>query len=227
MARSLIRIVSIFALTLFSKCDGSRRADNIAEQKAINLVNNIDSSTLGHFKEYGYGRRGDYDYWEKLSSDTTLYNCSYKIKDDTIKLTVSRPFNFTKDFSTTFNFDTSRYYQFAFFQRHDTIVKIVMVDNHGQDHVRDTLVSTKQLFPSNNPFIKFAELTSLKDKLNIIGTSYRNDIGEFLVFWLTPQYKLTYLPDSTKVNPGSKKYWLDEFAGGKKIKEHWSLIEVN
>ena len=201
MGKYLIRIGSILALTLFSKCDGSRRTDTTAEQKAINLVNNIDNSALSRFKEYGYGRRGDYDFWEKLSSDTTLYTCSYRIQDDTTKLTVFRPLNFTKDFSSTFKFDTSYYYQFAFFERNDIIVKIVRVDNHGQHHVSDTLVSTKQLFPRNNPFTKFAELTRLKDKLNIIGRSYRNDIGEFLVFWITPQYKLTYLPDSTKMNP--------------------------
>ena len=226
MRHPLVYILSFFALTFFVKCSSPGRTDNSAEETAINLANNIDSNSISLLKEYSYGRRGDHDFWQKLSADTTLYSCSYKRNHDTTELTVFRPKNFVNDFASSFKFDTSVYYQYVFFQRHDTVVRILKVDNHGQDHLSDTLVSTKQLFPSRNPFIKLAELTALKDKLNFIGTSYREDIGEFIEFWISPQYKLTYLPDTTKMNPGSKKYWLDEFAKGSEIKEHWSLIKV-
>ncbi len=226
MRHPLIYITSFLALTFFSKCRSSPRADNNAEKTAINLANNIDSNSIRLLKEYSYGQRGDYGSWQKLSADTTLYACSYKINQDTIELTVFRSLNFIKDFASPFNFDTSTYYQFIFFQRHDTIVKIMRVDNHGQNHLKDTLVSTKQLFPSQNPFVMFSELTALKNKLNFIGTNYRSDIGEFIDFWITPQYKLTYLPDTIMMNPKFKKYWLTDFAKGKKIKEHWSLQKV-
>jgi len=208
------------------QCDTPALTDKSIEQIALHIANNIDSNSLNLLKEYGYGRRGDHDFWEKLSADTTLYSCSYKVNHDTVVLTVFRPLNFATDFATTFNFDTSTFYQFTFFQLHDTVVKILRVDKHGEDHFNDTLVLTKELFPNQNPFTKFSELTAIKDELRFIGTFYRRDIGEFIDFWITPGYKLAYLPDSSKMNARSKKYWLEEFANGKIIKEHWSLIKA-
>jgi hypothetical protein len=82
------------------------------------------------------------------------------------------------------------------------------------------------LFPKQDPFSKFGRLTALKDRFGFIGTSYRKAIGDFIEFWITPRCKLIYLPDSSNMNPRSKKYWLEEFANGKKIKEHWSLVKV-
>jgi hypothetical protein len=223
---SLIYIATFLGLTFLIKCTTPVWVDENAEQTALNLANSIDSNSVNLLKEYSYGRRGNHDFWQKLSADTTLYSCSYKVNHDTIELNVFRPLNFVNDFASTFAFDTSVYYQYIFFQQHDTIVKLLRVDNHGQNHLSDTLVLTKHLFPSRDPFIKFAELTALKDRLGFIGTSYRSDIGDFIEFWITSQYKLTYLPDTLNMNAKFKKYWLDEFAKGKKIKEHWSLQKV-
>jgi hypothetical protein len=223
---SLIYIATFLSLTFLIKCNIPVRTDKSAEQTALNLANNIDSNSINLLKEYSYGRRGDHDFWQKLSADTTLYSCSYTVNHDTIELTVLRPLNFVNDFASAFNFDTSVYYQYNFFQRHDTIVRVLRVDKHGQDHISDTFVLAKQLFPHQDPFIKFAELTVVKDRLRFIATSYRSDIGDFIEFWITPQYKLTYLPDTLNMNPKFKKYWLDDFSKGKKIKEHWSLQKV-
>jgi hypothetical protein len=226
MSHCLIFAAPFLTLAFFIDCNTPAQTDKSIEQIALNLANNVDSNPIQLLKEYGYGRRGDHDFWERVSADTTLYSCSYKMNHDTAVLTVFRPLNFVKDFVSTFNFDTSAYFQFNFFQRQNSIIKIIRVDKNGQDHASDTLVFTKHLFPKQNPFIKFAELTSLKNKLAFIGTSYRSDIGEFIEFWLTPQYKLTYLRDTSNMNPKFKKYWLDDFAKGKKIKEHWSLQKV-
>jgi len=221
-----IYIATFLTLTFLIKCKISVGKHKNIEQTALTIANNIDSSSINLLKEYSYGRRGAHDFWQKLSVDTTLYSCSYKTNHDTVELSVFRPLNFVNDFVSTFNFDTSGYFQYNFFQRHDKIVRIIQVDNHGQDHIIDTLVLTKQLFPNQNPFIKFAELTTLKNKFGFIGTFYRNDFGNFIEFWITPQYKLTYLPDTLNMNPKFKKYWLDDFAKGKKIKEHWHLQKV-
>ena len=226
MRHFLIYISTFLSTTFFIKCKSPVPAGENAEQTALNLANIIDGNSIKLLKEYSYGRRGDLDFWQKLSADTTLYSCSYKVNQDTIELIVFRPLNFVNDFASTFSFDTSVYYKYIFFQRHDTIVKLLRVDNHGQDHLSDTSILTKQLFPNQDPFIKFAELTALKDRLGFIGTSYRSDVGELLEFWITPQYKLTYLPDTLSMNPKFKRNWLDEFAEGKKIKEHWSFLKV-
>lgn len=224
--RLLIYIATFLSLTFSIKCNTSIQTERAAGQTALNLANNIDRNSLTLLKEYNYGRRGDHDFWQRISADTTLYTCSYKTNHDTVELTVFVPLNFVNDFASSFSFDTSRYHQYTFFQRNDTIVKIIQVDNLGQDHISGTSILTKDLFPNKDPFLKFAELTELKDKFGFIGTSYRSDIGDFIIFWITPQYKLTYLPDTSNMSPKSKKYWLDDFSKGKKIKEHWRLLKV-
>ena len=224
--RFIFYIATFSSVTFNIKCNTSVHADKIAEQTALNLANNIDNNSITLLKKYSYGRRGDHDFWQRLSADTILYSCTYKVNHDSIALTVYLPLNFVNDFVSSFSFDTSRYHQYTFFQRNDTIVRILQVDTFGQNYISDTSVLTKNLFPNKDPFIKFAELTALKDKFDFIGTSYRSDIGDFVIFWITPQYKLTYLPDTLNMNPKFKKNWLDEFSNGKKIKEHWSLIKV-
>jgi len=218
--------IAFFCSTLFSRCGNPEKTEDTEEQIALNLANNIDSNSINLLKEYDYAVRGSYDGWLKLSADTTLYFCIYKKNGDITELGVFNPLNFADDFASSFNFDTSRYNQFTFFQYNDTIIKILRIDKKDQEHPSDTLVATKQLFTKKNPFIRFSELTAMKDKLNFTGSSYRSDIGEFIVFWIHP-YKLIYLPDTTKMNPHWKRrYWLDEFAKGKKIKEHWSLVKM-
>ena len=221
-----IYILAFFTFLFLSKCDSSTREDNNAEQAALNLINKIDSNSLELLKKYSYGKRGEFDFWERISTDETLYSCSYKKDHDTVILAVFRPHNFISDFSSTFNFDTANYHEYNFFSLKDSIVKVLRVDNYGQDHISDTSVLAKQIFPNKDPFVEFANLTAMKNTLGFIGTFYRSDIGDFIQFWITPQYKLTYLPDTLKMNPQSKMYWLDEFVKGKKLKESWRLLKV-
>lgn len=223
---SVITIATILALTFFTKCNSSIATEKEIEKSAVNLANNIDSNSLNLLRKYCYGSRGNDKFWQRVSADTNLYACSYIMKQDTAELTIWRPYNFIKDFQTTFNFDTSKYFQFKFSKVLDTIVKIALVDNHGSDIYKDTSALTKQIFPEGNPFDKFSELTAIRNKYNFIETSYRSDIGDFIEFWLSPQFKLTYLPDTLKMNEKFKKYWLDDFEKGKQIKENWSLQKV-
>jgi hypothetical protein len=141
MRHALIYIAAFLSLTFFIKCNSPVRGSENAEEAAVNLTNNIDSYSVRQLREYSYGRRGDHDFWQKLSADTTLYACSYKVNHDTIKLIIFRPSSFVNDFESTFKFDTSVYYQYSFFQRQDAIVKLLRVDNHGQDHLSDTSVA--------------------------------------------------------------------------------------
>ena len=226
MRRILINIAPLLVLTFFIKCNITISEDERIKQSASNLVNNLDSNSINLFKEFSYGRRGDFDFWQRLSADSTLYTCTYNVNKDTIELSVFRPQNFVNDFSSTFKFDTSLYEEFIFYQVHDTIVRIKQIYNVERTKINDTSISTNQLFPDLNPFLKFGELTALKNKFGFIGTSYMHDIGDIMEFWLTPQYKLTYIPDTSKMNPKFKQNWINEFVKGTQIKQHWSLIKV-
>ena len=222
----LLIIATILGLTFFTKCNSPTTTDNVAQEAAIKLANNIDDSSLLLLKKFCFGKRGDLEFWQRVSADSFLYSFSYKLLGDTTELTVYSPYNFKRDFTTNFQFDTSKYYEFRFLKLKDTIVKIVSVTNQAQEITKDTIISSKRLFPDSNPFETLSNLTNIKDKYSLIGTSYRSDIGDFIVFWLTPQFKLTYLPDTSNMNQKFKKIWLDDFNKGKVIKEQWSLQKV-
>ncbi|MEK7226634.1 MAG: hypothetical protein AAB221_13255 [Bacteroidota bacterium] len=219
-------ITTFLGLTFFTKCNSHTATDNAAQEAALKLANNIDDSSLNLLKQFCFGKRGNLEFWQRVSADSFLYSVSYKLLGDTTELTVHRPYNFKKDFTINFLFNTARFYEFRFLKLKDVIVKIVSVTNQAQDVTKDTSVSSKHLFPDSNPFETLSYLTNIKDKYSLIGTSYRGDIGDFIEFWLSPQFKLTYLPDTSNMNQKFKKYWLDDFTKGKIIKEHWSLQKV-
>jgi hypothetical protein len=221
-----IIISTLFILTFFIKCKSPNPTEENIEQVAINLANNIDSNSLSLLRNYCYSRRGDIHFWQKVSGDTNLYACSYKINQDTSELTIWQPYNFKKDFPTNYHFDTSNFFEYKFSKFLNKIVKLSRVSDYGINYYKDTLALARQIFVGQDPFSKFSELTAIKDKYKFIATSYRSDIGDFITFWLSPQYKLTYLPDTTKMNKEAKKYWIDDFKNGKEIKRHWSLLKV-
>jgi len=222
----LLIISTLLSLTILTKCRQPDTTEKAIEGVAINLANNIDSSSLNLLREYCYGSRGDNHFWQRVSGDTNLFACSYKINQDTSELTIWQPYNFVKDFPTSYYFDTSNYSNYTFSKHLNKIVRLSRVSKYGVKYYKDTMAFANQLFPGQEPFITFSQLTTIKDKYKFIATSYRSDIGDFIVFWLSPQYKLTYLPDTNEVNEKFKKYWIDDFKNGKKIKEHWSLIKV-
>ena len=222
----LLIIATFLGLTFFTKCNSPISTDKTVEDVALKLADNIDSNSIHQLKKFCFGKRGNLEFWQRVSGDSFLYTFSYKHLGDTTELTVFRPHNFTKDFTTNYQFDTTKYYQFRFSKLKDSIVKIVSVTNQAQEVSNDTLLPSKNIFPDANPFETLSTLTSIKDKYSFIGTSYRGDIGDFIEFWLSPQFKLTYLPDTLNMNPKFMKYWLDDFNKGKLIKEHWSLQKV-
>ena len=222
-----IYIPTILILTFFTKCTSTTSTNKQIEQEAIDIANNIDSTSLNLLRKYCYGSRGDDNFWQRISADTNLYTCSYKTKNDTSELTIFQPFSFKNDFATSYIFDTTSFFRYKFSELGDEIVKITATSDYQLDYYKDTSALVKSFFTRQDPFETFADLTKIKARYKFIGTSYRSDIGDFIIFWLSPQYKLTYLPDTLKMNEKSKKYWLDDFAKGKEIKPHWSLQKVH
>jgi hypothetical protein len=227
MKYSLLFIATAFVLTFFTECNSSIASDHDVERTALNLAENIDSNSLKLLKSYCYGKRGNLESWQRVSSDSFLYTFSNRHSGDTTELTVFRPYNFARDFTTDFKFDTAKYYQFKFSNVRDTIVKISALINQTSLIINDTPIPIKQLFPNQDPFTTLTTLTNIKDRYSFVGSFYRGDIGDFIVFWLTQQHKLTYLPDTLKMNERFKRNWIDDFSKGKIIKPHWSLQKVN
>ncbi len=223
MRNSLKFIVTIFLLTFLTECSDPEFSDKNIQIQAEKITNLLDSNSIEIFKKWNYGVRGDYEIWTKLLSDSSKYTCFYQTKKDTSYLSIYQPYNFTQDFPCSFSFDTSKFWQFNFDLYQDKIFRITFVDNHGQDHIKDTLIPVQIFFTNNNPFDTLKNLSKLKDNLSVYGIVYRKDIGEFVEFWLSSQYKLTYLPDNLNLGPKFQKFWLDDFSQGKTIKKHWNL----
>ncbi len=219
-------IATFLILTFFIKCNSPISEDRNIERAALNLADNIDSNSLNILKKFSFVKRGELEFWQRISVDSFLYTFSIKQKADTTQLVVFQPFNFMKDFVCNHHFDTSLFYKFHFLKIGDSIVSLVAINNQGQQSMKVTSLSLKEIFPQQDPFATLERLTAIKDKYSFVGTSYRSNIGDFIEFWLSPQFKLTYLPDSSNMNPKFKKYWLDDFSKGKQIKEHWILRRV-
>jgi hypothetical protein len=174
---------------ILNDCRNGNMLEKNVEQQALK-ISNLDSNELLLFHHFSYGIRGGNDFWMRISRDTSLYACTYKIKEDTTELSVFRPYNFKNDFACSFAFDTSQYEKFGFSVNKSKIVRISLNDTAGHDYYIDTSLLVSQLFPSQNPLQTFAKLTALKDSLGFIGTKYDSNIGDLTVFWLTPQYNL-------------------------------------
>lgn len=225
--RNLLFIILTFSgLAFFTKCDSSIPTDEDIEQRSIYLADNIDSNSLNLLRDFSYGSSGEDHFWLRVSGDTNLYVCNFRWKGDTAKLSIWRPHKFIRDFSTTFRFDTAIYSQFTFSKVRGKVVKIELDSSKGNTLITDTSVKTEQFFPEKNPFTTFPELASITNRYNFVGSSYSSGMGDFFIFWLSPKFKLLYIPDTSKIDLKFKKYWLDEFKKGKKIKQNWSLINV-
>jgi hypothetical protein len=225
LRRFLLHTIIFLVFPFFIRCN-TRSIDKKFEEKAVRLASNIDETSIKMLKKYCFGKRGELEFWQRVSEDSFLYSFSQNIKGDTIELSVFRPFNFIKDFTTNYHFDTSLYYEFRFSKLKDSIVKFVALDHYSQEKISNISISLKQIFSGQDPFVTVSTLAAIKDKFDFIGTSYRSDIGDFIEFWLSAQFKLTYLPDTSIMNPKYKKYWLDDFSKGKQIQNHWSLQKV-
>lgn len=223
MRNTLQFIATILLLTFLTECSDPKNSDKNIEAQAEKITNLLDSNSIQIFHKWNYGVRGYYEIWTKLSGDSSKYACFYLTKKDTSYLRFYEPYNFTKDFSCSLSFDTSKFWQFSFDMYQDKIFRITLVDNQGEDHVTDTLIPVKQFFTEANPYDTLKNLSKLKNNLAVNGIVYRKDIGEFIEFSLSAQYKLTYLPDNLNLNPKVQKFWLNDFSQGKAIKKNWNL----
>ncbi len=222
----MLVISSILCLEGFVQCTSSNSREKEIEKKALYLANHIDSISLNQLNFYSYGAKDDDNFWLRVSGDTNLYICNYKINGDTAKFSVWQPYKLERDFTTNFFYDTSLYSQFTFSNVNGTIVQIELDSSKGNTYLIDTSVNTQLFFPGNNPFHTFSGLTSIAKKYQFIGSSYSSNLGHFYIFWLSPIYKLLYIPDSLKIEHQYRRQWINEYNRGKVIKPHWSLINI-
>ena len=216
-------LLSAFILTLIVSCTNNQYSDKQAEKQANRIIKLLDKSTIDTFKHWGFGTRGEAEIWAKL--DTPTYGCFYFNKD-TLKLSVGLIENFKRDFPFSINIDTSKVHQISFKKITDVDINVSAWTNFGDDTIIVDKIKLKDLFTAKNPFQTLAQLSKLKDSLQIIGTFYRPDIGNFIQFYLTHQHVLTYFPDALEINPKFKEIWMGYFSTGKTLTKNWNLRKL-
>lgn len=219
--RTAIKILSL--VTLLYSCNNTKRGDKEFEEQANTNIQLLDMTTLKFLQSWDYGQRGETQFWSKLSSDSSLYNCSFYPSSDTAKLSVYQVGNFLKDFKSDLKVD-AMYYKIQFTKIADTTLNIVGTNNHGQDTLLAKKLLLFKVFPEENPFDVLRRLTDLKDKLNVIGISHNNKLGGFIQFYFpSGQHILTYLPDTLLNSNNLNKFWKSEFLKGKTLKPDWNF----
>jgi hypothetical protein len=220
------KFLIIFGLISLNSCSRT-----LTEKDAINhshyIIGLIDSSRIGSFHTWTYCKRGQTDIWDKQKGDCILYNCIYSQTEDTIKISISNLSLFSKDFPIKIDFDSTLFCRYIFKFSKDSFICVKMIDTLGRDHILKRTYKLTQLFESRNPFQYFSDLNELKNKIGVIGIKYMPRIGDFIEFYLSPDYVLTYLPDSTSLNSKFSTIWKNEFNKGKMIEKYWNLRHIN
>lgn len=220
---SLRLIILLISCLGIIGCFDSKYSDRNIEAKALAIVNRLNNDSVNIFKEWNYSQRGPGGYWSKDSANTTLYITVYSVEKDTITLIILQPTGFFKDFSWNYLLDTSKYNRVILSKFKDSVR--IKASLSYYEEVLDT-VKGDSLFIRKDPFEHFSKLNDLKNTLGVFGISYRGDIGDFIQFYLSSKYVLTYLPENAYFNPKSKDIWLKEFEKGKMIKRNWNLRKL-
>lgn len=220
-----LAILLISGLSIIS-CFDSSYSDRNIESRAQAIVDRLDNDSINIFKEWNYTQRGKLNYWSKIVSGEQLYSCTYSKETDTTKLIIFKLQAFLKDFPWNYKLDTLKYNQVELSQFDNSIHVKATMDGYGA--TLDDILIFNGLFISKNPFNHFSKLASLKGDLEVFGISSEGYIGDFIQFYLSSQYILTYMPDNVYFNlePKAKDFWMKEFEKGKMIKKNWNLRKL-
>jgi hypothetical protein len=217
-------IFAILILTTFISCEDSKLPDTQVEEQAFDVILRLGDKGIDTFRHWSYGARGPAEIWSKL--DTSSYGCFY-FNTDTVEISVGQIENFEKDFPMSINVDTSLIYWLNFKKLNEYDLAVIGRTHFGHDTLLIGKIEIARLFIKDEPFKRFATLTEFKNQLNIIGSFYRPDIGNFIQLYLTPEYVLTYLPDDLYIDSRCKDIWMRYFSTGKNLTKNWKLIQLD
>ena len=224
---------TLFILILLSliSCGKSEFSDKNIYNKAKNIIEIVDANNINTFYEWGFGQRGKFDLFTKFSisknENRESYNCFFFKDNDSAQILVFQFDDFKKDFPTNLKIDTSKYYRTILTKFPDSVICVSAIDKQGEIQIVNKNIPLQELFQSQNPFLKLQQLSEFKNRLGIIGTFHRPDIGNFIEFYLSSQHILTYLPENLYLNPAFKIVWLNEFSKGETIKKNWILRKLD
>jgi hypothetical protein len=224
----LILIIPIFIfLSIVSSCDSAPQINDAEiERKAKNIVSAFDTISINLFVDWEFFYRGQSTtVWYRNKGDEEIYRCVYFKEDDFIKLLVINVEEFLQEFSMSVVFDSS-IDRIVITESPDDFLSIIGIDSQGKDHLIRNEVLKDSIFLEDDPMLKFEDIFGLVESLQIFESDYIERIGGIIIFTISPQHELIYVPDIELLKPSVKDIWLKNFSKGKWIDEKWNLRKL-
>ena len=225
--KTFLQILTAVCISLLFACNKAPVSDADIESKARLAIEGLDSATIEIFKTWHYRSRGQsVDVWTKNREDSAGYRVILLHNPDYTELFVMGASNFHKDFPIALELDTVKYWR-CNFKQEGSLTSISAIDTTGKDITYKDLYKTEELFPIKDPFAYFLQLSQIKDSLGILEIFHKPELGDFIEFYISPQHVLTYIPDTSTIDPRFRQVWINKFAKGETINNVWNLRKVD
>ena len=191
---------------------GERPTETInIEERAKELISEIDNEELKTLKHLHFIYRGESGFWQNDSIISSFYSLRFTRENNTQELVVigGSSTRFIDDYGINLERDTSI-----------SNLKLVKTDNKVQIYKnRDELIKVVHTdsLSKKDPFKLISDLNDLKNKYGLIKITH-NNLGQFIAFYLTAEDVLTYLPDSSN--------WTKMGSNGRWINKNWNLKKL-
>jgi len=210
-------LILTIGLFIFSCVERKTKTVNI-DEKAKELINEIGSSDLRTLQHLHFVYRGPNGFWQNDSIEQSRYTLQFSHEHNTLKLIIHGPERFINDFSINLDYDTSI-----------VNLNLVKADNEVQIYKNwDKLIKVvhSDSLAKKDPFEFISNLNDLKNKYEIVNITHHSHLGQFVEFYFTTADVLTYVPDSSSVNPQFKTIWIRKWDKGRWINKNWNLRKL-
>lgn len=213
------RFVLLLLVIISFSCNPDQNK-KVAKEKAQKIIAALSSTRLRDLSHWNYVERGELKFWYYDSSGIQSCITTIENRNDSSILKVVRAKTFLKIFPPTFTTHLDS----------DTLVIV----KHGENwslvtkYTNDSSYNLKvpnpdSAFEDRNPLYLFKDMNWFNRSFNIKAIVSNNSIGNFIQFYLSEGYVLTYFPDSLFINPKVKAYWEKDFEKGENLNKNWSL----
>ncbi len=218
MTRTYLVLLTIGLLV--SSC-GERQTKTVnIEQRAKEFISEIDADELKTLKYLHFIYRGPNGFWQNDSIVSSFYSLRFSHGNGTSELDVSggSSTRFINDFNINLKNDTS----ISHLRLVKTDNKVRIYKNWGE------LIEVIDLdsLSKKDPFKRISNLNDLKNKYELVHITHYSHLGQFIEFYFTTSDVLTYLPDSSDIDPQFKSIWTARWDKGQWINKNWNLRKL-
>jgi hypothetical protein len=199
-------------------CEEKRIETSNIREKASAFINEIDSAQKKSLHHWYYIYRGANGFWQNDSIEDNIYTIRFAQKGETKTLNTYHPERFITDFFINVHYDTSMHNltliktnnRVQFYKNGDKLIKVVYSDS----------------MKKRDPFAFFSALDKLKNKYELIEITHHRNMGQFIEFYFSTSDVLTYIPDSSRINPEFKHIKIRDWNKGEWINQSWNLRKL-